>query len=126
MELVYIFDRRMIRETTLFVFCSRTRVAPLKTITSLRLELCGAVILVNLAAQVVQSLDITFHKITFWADSTIVLGWINTSPNLLKPFDANRVSDIQELSQNATWQYVNTTSNPADVLSREISPSRLK
>ncbi|XP_072380639.1 uncharacterized protein [Diabrotica undecimpunctata] len=52
-------------------------------------------------------------------------GWIKTSPSLLKSFLANRVSQIQTLTESQTWRYVNTLENPADLLSRGISPTSL-
>lgn len=105
--------------------CSKTRVAPLKAITVPRLELLGAQILCRLADSVVKSLDISFKNIYYWCDSTIVLAWINTKPHLLKTFVSNRVIDIQSRSNSDRWHYIPTRQNPADLLTRGISPSEL-
>lgn len=65
-------------------------------------------------------------SIRLWSDSTIVLGWLQTSPHLLKTFVANRVAKTRELTEGVTWQHVKTTDNPADILSRGISTDKLK
>lgn len=108
------------------LFCSKTKVAPLKVITVPRLELCGAVLSARLAKKIEQSLRIKFDEILFWTDSTIVLGWLKISPNLLKTFVAHRTSEIQDLTSDWNWRHVPTKHNPADILSRGMSPTDLK
>lgn len=73
---------------------SKTKVAPIRQVSIPRLELCGAVLLAKLMAEVgevmgVQKLD--WHA---WTDSEVVLAWLNSHPSRWKTFVANRVSDI--------------------------------
>lgn len=107
------------------LFCAKTRVSPIKSITIPRLELCGCLLLSELIDRVKSSIDIIFSKAFYWCDSTIAVAWINTSPDKLKIFVANRVSQIQNLTNIDDWRYVNTFDNPSDLLTRGIDPNTL-
>lgn len=61
-----------------------------------------------------------------WTDSTITLAWIQGHPNKWTTFVANRVAEIQELTNPETWNHVSTKDNPADCASRGIMPNELK
>uniref|UniRef100_A0A1U7XZ01 Uncharacterized protein LOC104241631 n=1 Tax=Nicotiana sylvestris TaxID=4096 RepID=A0A1U7XZ01_NICSY len=60
-----------------------------------------------------------------WSDSTVVLGWINSKASNYHTFVANRISDIQQITSTEQWKHVRSEENPADLISRGLTPKGL-
>lgn len=122
---VYVVTENLKGERASNLLCAKSKVAPLKSLTMPRLELCAALVLSQLIFKVLNSINIKIDKVYCWSDSTIVLAWLRTPPNVLKPFVANRVSEIQKTTNSFEWKHVPTLDNPADIISRGLEPKQL-
>ena len=105
---------------------SKSKVAPLQSVSIPRLELMGAVLGSELAQTIANALTIEKNSITYWIDSACVLYWIREYSKKLKPFVTNRVSEIQVNTSPDQWRYVPTQMNPADYVTRGVRLSDLE
>ncbi len=83
-----------------------------------RLELCTALAGAQLAKLVKTEMTLTIRQTTLWTDSTTVLEWLQSDSCRYKVFVGTRVLEIQELTDQQAWRYVDTQNNPADDVTR--------
>ena len=102
----------------------RSRVSPLRPATIPRLELVAAEIGTELTSFVRKELEFDVGKVTFWTDSTSVLGYIGSAARRYRTFVANRIAIIQSASSPNQWMHVGTAENPADISSRGCMPDQ--
>ncbi|RXN24352.1 hypothetical protein ROHU_022274 [Labeo rohita] len=107
-----------------FVF-GKAKLAPQPDLTIPRLELCAAVLAIEIAEMVVAEMDTTFDSITYYTDSKVVLGYIQNQSRRFYVFVHNRIQRIRQSPCSGLWKYVPTHLNPADIGSRSVTSDLL-
>lgn len=115
-----------VEEAAVTLVLSKSRVAPIKKLSLPRLELMGMVIGARLKEYLGQSLGLPIDKWYMWTDSSIALHWVRGSAQQWKPFVANRVLEIQQRTDPELWNHCPKNKNPADLLTRGVTPRALK
>lgn len=96
----------------------RAKLAPTQGHTIPRLELCAAVLAVEVGEVISETLNIPLENVRYHSDSRVVLGYINNKTRRFYTYVANRVERILRSSQPTQWSYVPTQENPADQATR--------
>ena len=104
---------------------SKSKIAPTKVITIVRLELLAAVIGKRLRLTIEKECRLKFRKVIHIVDSEIVRAMINRESYGFNTFTSTRIGEIQEGSDPSDWYWIGGEHNVADIVSRGESPKNL-
>ena len=109
------------------LLAAKPRVAPVKKLTILRLELTSARILAKPSTTVKNALvsQREIEDVTLWLDSKTALFWIEHRGEW-KQFVKNRLKEILALTTKKQWRHCPTYDNPSDIGSRGMKASELE
>lgn len=96
---------------------SKSRVAPIKSLSIPRLELQAAVLGIRLATFVMENSSPAhvFSRRFFWTDSETVTKWLNSDTRKYSQFVACRIGEILEHSKQTEWNWLSGKLNIADM-----------
>ncbi|XP_021340142.1 uncharacterized protein LOC110441351 [Mizuhopecten yessoensis] len=84
----------------------KARLAPTQGHTIPRLELCAAVLAVEVGATLSETLNITLDKIRYYSDSKVVLGYVSNRTRRFYTYVSNRVQKVLQTSKPEQWSYI--------------------
>ena len=102
---------------------SKNRLAPVKKISTDRIELCGAVLNKRLKVLIQEQCRYNFRRYYHIVDSQIVHSMIQKDSYGFNTFAATRIGEIQDGTQPEDWYWTESSQNIADWLTRGKSPS---
>ena len=103
----------------------KAKLSPQPEPTIPRLELCWAVLAVELAELILDELDHKPDAVKFYCDSKVVLGYIFNDSKRFFVYVHNRVHRIRQTTSPEQWDYVPSEQNPADLATRSVAASQL-
>ena len=100
------------------LLASKIRLAPIKTQTIPKLELCSAVLGSRLRKAIIKESRIKFSNIIHFTDSEIVFFQLIKENLKLGTYVSNRIQEIQESTLNHEWHWIPSQHNIADIITR--------
>ena len=104
----------------------KAKLAPTHGHTLPRLELCAAVLAVEVGELVREALGIQPDDFRYHTDSKVVLGYIFNNTRRFYTYVSNRVDRIRQASEIKNWRHVKTEDNPADLGTRSTTVEALQ
>eukprot|EP00117_Sycon_ciliatum_P031101 scpid25928/ scgid24391/ len=104
---------------------SKSRISPIKAMTTPRLELLAALIGTRMVKFLKNQLPFPLTEVHLWSDSQCVLGWIEGRNKIRPTFVENHLREIRQDS-TIQFRYVRTRENPADLPSRGTTTGNIE
>ena len=106
---------------------AKSRMAPLKTLDIVRLELSAGVVSVRIRKTVETELKQKVKKVIHLTDSEIVHAMVHRQSYGFNTYIANRVGEIQSSSEPTDWAWISGSpdENIADIITRGCDPLEL-
>ena len=99
---------------------AKSRIAPLKIVDPVRLELCAALLNSRLYVFIQREIpQIEFSQVFHIVDSEIVKAMVNKQSYGFNTFAANRIGEIHRNTEPDNWYWIEGELNIADILTRE-------
>ena len=85
---------------------AKSRVAPIKPMSILRMELTAAVVSVNVTKMLQSELDYKILRSVYYTDSEVVIGYISNDARRFHVYVGNGVQHIHDRSDPEQWHHV--------------------
>ena len=111
------------------IVAARSKLTPLSgtaLVTTPRIELAAAKLGVELLLKLREEFSLKIDGEFLWSDSVTVLRYIKNETSRFQRFVANKVSFIRNFTAKTQWFYVPSQQNPADIITRGTTVSKLK
>ena len=106
--------------TKMQLVIAKTKLAPQKTLSILKLELNAALLGARLINYAADALNIPTITKVIWTDSSTTRNWIWVVAAHYGPFVSHRIGEIQTLTTTTEWRFVPGKMNVADIATRSI------
>ena len=107
------------------LIASKCRVAPLKLIDIVRIELCGGLLSARLRTFILEECDMKFESIHHFVDSEIVKSYVGKKSYGFGTFEGNRLGEIERTTLPEEWLWIPGVMNVADLMTRGCSPNKM-
>ena len=100
---VYLRQFNEANKVSMALVYGQARVAPLNLTSIPRLELCVAVLAVEVGQRLIKKIDLKISDVLYYTDSKVVLGFITNESQRFYVYVANRVELIRSMSTPEQW-----------------------
>ena len=104
---------------------ARSKVCPMKVISTVRSEMNGALISKRLKCFIEKESRLTFKKIYLFVDSQVVYSMIQRDSYVFSTYIVLRVGEIQRSMELSSWYWIDRSHNLADWITKGRNPSEL-